>query len=86
MGQQAFFEPGEKDGVEFEALGAVQRHQRDGDRLVVFVRVADERGVVEQSSSVWPCSVASAMALESSRRFSAREVCSRLSCCSTQSR
>ena len=47
MGQQAFFEAGEKDGVEFEALGAVQSHQRDGDGVVVFVGIAGERGAVE---------------------------------------
>ncbi len=46
--QHAFFEPREKDGVELEALGAVQRHQRDGNVFLVFVGVADERGVIEQ--------------------------------------
>ena len=48
MRQQPFLEAREKYGVEFEALRAMQRHQRNGDGLVVFVGIARERGVIEQ--------------------------------------
>ena len=34
--------------IEFEALGAVQRHQRDQRVLVEIVGIADQRGAVQK--------------------------------------
>ena len=48
MREQAFFHAGQHHQRELQALGGVQRHQRDLGVLVVLVGVADERGVVEE--------------------------------------
>src|SRR5579859_2040129 len=44
----AFFEAGQEDVVEFEALGSVQREQRDGSALIKVVGVAYQRCTVEE--------------------------------------
>src|SRR5262249_46809405 len=46
--EQAVLQAGEKYQRELEALGIVQRHQRDRRLFVVGVSVGDERGVIEE--------------------------------------
>ena len=48
MREDAFLEAGEEDVIEFEALGGVQREQREWGALVEVVGVADEGGAVEE--------------------------------------
>ena len=48
MREGAFFEAGQEDVVEFEALGRVQREQRDGGAFVEIVGVAHQRGAIEE--------------------------------------
>ena len=48
MRQQPFFEPRQVDGVELQALGAVQRHQRDGYVFLILIGIRCEGGAVEQ--------------------------------------
>lgn len=45
--KKALFETGEKNVIEFEALGAVKSHERDGNRFVEGIGIADESGAVE---------------------------------------
>ncbi len=46
--KQAFFQSDQEDQRKLQALGRVQRHQRDARALVVLIGVADQRGVVEK--------------------------------------
>ena len=46
--QHVFFEPGDDDNGELEALGAVQGHQRDPGFALETVGVADQRDVIEE--------------------------------------
>ena len=48
MRADAFFHAGQEDVIEFEALGAVQRDQRDAGLAFEGIGVADERGGVEK--------------------------------------
>ena len=76
-----------EDRVELESFRAMQRHQRNWNRLIVLHPNRPRAlPASSTSSSVCPCSVASAIAFDSSRKFSARDEWSRLSCCSTQPR
>ena len=62
---------------------AASSTKRESSVVFIGVRHKRRRDRARPRAS-GPCSVASAIAFESSRKFSAREVCSRLSCCSTQ--
>src|ERR1700683_5659437 len=44
--QDALFEPGEKNRIEFQAFSAVQGHQGNRDRLVILVGISYQRGAV----------------------------------------
>ncbi len=48
MREQSFFQTGEKYQREFQALGGVERHQRDLRAFFVGIGVADQGGVVEE--------------------------------------
>ena len=47
-GKQALFKAGEKDQRKLEALGGVQRHQRDAGIGIELIGVRGQRGVVEE--------------------------------------
>ena len=47
MRQQPFLQPREVNNVEFEPLGAVQRHQRYVDVFLIIVRSAYERSLIQ---------------------------------------
>src|ERR1700732_5645472 len=48
MGQKPLIESREEYAIEFQALGAMKRHQGDRNRFVVFIRIARERRVIKQ--------------------------------------
>ena len=47
-GNKPFFQPDQEHQRELQALGRVQRHQRDARVFVVLVGIADQRGVVKE--------------------------------------
>ncbi len=46
--EDSFLHAGQKYVIEFEPLGAVQRHQRDQRVLIEVVGVTDQSGVIEE--------------------------------------
>ena len=48
MREEALFKSGEKDQRKLQALGGVQRHERDARVGIVLVGVRSQRGVVEE--------------------------------------
>ncbi len=48
MREQAFLHASEEHDGELEALGVVQREQRDGRALVQVVGIGDQRGVIQE--------------------------------------
>src|SRR6266704_2257564 len=48
VGESSFFEAGQENVVELEALGGVQREQRDRGAIVEIVGIAHQRGTIEE--------------------------------------
>ncbi len=53
VGKQTLFPAGEKDGVEFEALGRVQGHDRNRIAAFAGIAVHDQRDVFEETAKVF---------------------------------
>ncbi len=51
-GEQALLPAGQKDRLEFEALGGVERHQRDAVLVAILVRLHDERDMLQEGRQV----------------------------------
>ena len=50
MREQAFLPAGQEDGLELQALGRMQRHDRDGVELGVLLGVHDQRDMFEEGA------------------------------------
>ncbi len=50
MGKEALFPAGQEDGVEFQPLGRMQRHDRHGVHVGILLGVHDQRDVFEKTA------------------------------------
>ena len=50
VGKQAFFPAGEEDGLEFQTLRRMQRHDVDGIQVLVLLRIHDEGDMFEEAA------------------------------------